>query len=298
MKTFFIINPTSGRRKRPDLLYERIKRQCRAAGIEFHIRIWKFPEEMDTIIEEAVAGGYKKIVAAGGDGTVRAVGRCLIGTDVAMGIIPAGSGNGYASHIGYSKRHDDAIQQVIRGRIEVVDTGIFGGIPFLNAAGIGLPAQVAERFAKSKTRGLQSYINLGTQTYFQYEPYSAWLKIDENEPVLIKNILTLDIANGTQWGRGATISPGSTLTDGTFVAVYLQKIAINRIPKLLNQLFNGTLHRNQNVKMESGRTFVIQRKEAGIAHVDGDPVMLGEKIKCEVVEKSLFLVIPPGKFGV
>ena len=297
VKIFFIVNPVAGRRKNPKRLINLIRKVCREAGVEFAIRIWERPDQIAQLVDVAKTGNYNRVVAVGGDGTVNAIGKLLIGTDIAMGIVASGSGNGFAHHLGFSRKIGDAIRQNLDGRIEKIDTGVFGGIPFLNSAGIGMDAEVAERFHVSKSRGLRTYIKLSTQTLFKFRSFPVTIDIDGTK-MFWKKVYFVDIANGTEWGSGAKISPLSKLADGTLTSVVVPQTLITRVPKMLNQLFNGRLDKNRNVKMIPGKKFTINRAAAGVAHVDGDPVYLPAEIECEIKPNSLFVVVPPLKMGV
>ncbi|MCB9230308.1 MAG: hypothetical protein H6581_01480 [Bacteroidia bacterium] len=295
MKTLFIINPKAGFRKRPTRLIRKIRETYKQLHEDFEIWIWKAPGEIDAMLEKAKAEGFEAIIAVGGDGTVHAIGTRLIGTDIALGIIPSGSGNGYAAHLGYPKRQEDNIRQLPKLRPVKVDTGRFCGIPFLNVCGIGIDAEVAKKFASSKSRGLQSYIQHGSQVYFQYKSFPCTLTVDDNEPIPIAKTLVLDIANGVYWGAGAKIAPHSSITDGIMTAVFLETSSMVRTTNVLRQLFRGTLGHNKKVSMINGKKFTIQRDFAGRGQIDGDPVEeIPAKIEIEVVEASLNVLVMPG----
>ena len=297
MKIFFIVNPVAGRRKNPKRLINLIRKVCREAGAEFAIRIWERPDQISELVDAAKMGNYDRVVAVGGDGTVNAIGKLLIDTDIAMGIVASGSGNGFAHHLGFSKKMSVAIQQNLEGRIEKVDTGIFGGFPFLNSAGIGMDAEVVEKFHGKKSRGLRTYIRLSTQTLLKFRSFPVSVDIDGSK-MFWKRVYFVDIANGTEWGNGAKISPKSRITDGSMTSIVVPRTLITRVPKMLNQLFNGRLDRNKNVKMIPGKKFTINRDNAGVAHIDGDPVYLPAEIECEIRPFSLFVVVPPLKTAV
>ncbi len=291
MKILFIVNPVAGKRKSPTRLISSIKKIVEESGFEYSVRVWKSPEDLDEMIQLAISEKFNRIVAVGGDGTVNAIGKRLIGTEIAMGIVPSGSGNGYAHHLGFSKKYESAIRENLAGGIVKVDTGIFGGIPFLNSAGIGIDAEVAGKFAHSKRRGLRTYIQKSSQTLMHFRSFPVTVEVDGVKESFEK-VFFVDIANGTEWGNGAKISPLSRITDGSFTSVIVPKTSFTKFPKMLNQLFRGSLNKNRNVRMITGKKFILERLESGIAHVDGDPVMLGQRIECEIIPFSLSVVVP------
>ena len=301
MKTLFIVNPVAGHRKSPVRLIKRIKTiyhdAGRVPGIDYEIKIWKEVDQIDSLLEYAHANDFKAAVAVGGDGTVHAIGTRLIGKDVALGIVPSGSGNGYAGHLGIGKTLDESITQTLNGQIVKVDTGTFGGAPFLNCAGFGMDAAVADKFSKSSTRGLRTYVQLGAQTFFTYPTTECTLTVDDQEEIHLDNLLMIDIMNGTEWGRGAKMAPYASITDGYMTIVSVEKTSVMNIARLLRLLFVGKIHKHPKVRLWEGKKMTLRRPVAGVAQVDGDPIYgLSETIEIEVIEKSLNVLIPQGRF--
>ncbi|MEM7038181.1 MAG: diacylglycerol kinase family protein, partial [Bacteroidota bacterium] len=233
--------------------------------------------------------------AAGGDGTINEIGKRLVDTKIAMGVIPIGSGNGFARHLGYSRRYKKAISQLLRAHAVDVDTGDFGGIPFINNAGIGIDAEVAERFSRAKKRGLRTYVKLAYQAFFNYKTFAVTLVVDGSREYKCDQLLLMDIANGTQWGNGAVIAPLSQISDGWLEAIILERTPFLKVPRLVKLLFQGKIYRHPKVKIVRGKTFEIIRPHAGNAHVDGESVQLGKTIKARIMEKSVRLLVPEQK---
>lgn len=294
MKTMFIINPISGKgkRRKPHKTIEKIHATYSRAGADFEIRLWDRPDRIGELILEAVNGGFDAVVAAGGDGTINEIGHRLVGTGIAMGVIPLGSGNGFARHLGYSTRIGKALAQLLTAQAVEIDTGNFGGIPFMNNAGIGIDAEVARRFKASKNRGLRNYVRLASRAFFTFKAFEVKLVVDGKREYVWDNLMFIDITNGSQWGGGAKIAPLSTMADGYLEAIILEKASIMHVPRLLKLLFLGKLYRHPNIKMVRGKKFEITRKLAGNAHVDGESVKLGKRIEALIHEKSMRLLVP------
>lgn len=294
MKTMFIINPISGKgkRRKPEKTIQKIEDVYRRAGLDFEIRLWDRQDRIGELIHDAIAGGFEVVVAAGGDGTINEVGHRLVGTGIALGVIPLGSGNGFARHLGYSRRTKKAISQLITAQAVEIDTGDFGGIPFMNNAGIGIDAEVARQFKSSKSRGMHNYVRLASRAFFKFKSFGIKLVVDDKREYVWDNLMFIDITNGSQWGGGAKIAPLSTISDGYLEAIILEKASILKVPRLLKLLFLGKLYRHPNIKMVRGKKFEITRRLAGNAHVDGEAVQLGKRIQALVREKSMKLMVP------
>ena len=102
--------------------------------------------------------GYDAVIAVGGDGTVNEVGCGLIGTETALGIIPCGSGNGLARHLGIPTDPYKAVKWLDKSIFENIDYGLIEEHPFFCTCGVGFDAKVSESFSSSRTRGLLTYL--------------------------------------------------------------------------------------------------------------------------------------------
>ncbi|HEX2899959.1 MAG TPA: YegS/Rv2252/BmrU family lipid kinase [Bacteroidia bacterium] len=294
MKTMFIINPISGKgkRRKPQKTIQKIEEAYTRAGADFEIRLWDRLDRIDELIRDAVEGKFDVVVAAGGDGTINEIGHRLVGTGIALGVIPLGSGNGFARHLGYSTRTGKALSQLLTAHAVEIDTGNFGGIPFMNNAGIGIDAEVARQFKASKTRGIHNYVRLASRAFFSFKSFSVKLVVDDKREYIFDDLMFIDITNGSQWGAGAKIAPLSTISDGYLEAIIFERASLIKVPRLLKLLFLGKLYRHPNIKMVRGKKFEITRRLAGNAHVDGEAVKLGKHIEALVREKSMKLLVP------
>ncbi|MBK9451060.1 MAG: YegS/Rv2252/BmrU family lipid kinase [Bacteroidetes bacterium] len=290
----FIINPISGKgkRRKPQKTIDKIQETYSKAGANFEIRLWDRLDRIDELIAAAVSEKFDVVVAAGGDGTVNEIGHRLVGTGIALGVIPLGSGNGFARHLGYSTRVRTALAQLLTANAVDIDTGDFGGIPFLNNAGIGIDAEVARQFKASKTRGIHNYVRLASRAFFTFKSFSAKLVVDDKREYIFDDLMFIDITNGSQWGAGAKIAPLSTISDGYLEAIVFERASLIKVPRLIKLLFLGKLYRHPNIKMVRGKKFEITRRLAGNAHVDGEAVKLGKHIEALVREKSMKLLVP------
>lgn len=297
MKTMFIINPISGKGKgsRPFKMIRNIHEAFGKAGVEYDIRIWERADMLPELITAAIEGKFEVVVAVGGDGTINEIGKRLVGTDIALGVVPIGSGNGFARHLGYSLRQKKAIYQLLSARPVAVDTGDFGGIPFINNAGVGIDAYVADRFSRSKTRGLQTYIKLASKAILEFETFDCTLIVDGKREYQCHEVMLMDIANGPNWGGGAVIAPLSTISDGWLEAVIWEKTNFIAMPNLVMLLFQGKLYRHPAVKIIRGKTFEIIRTRSGYAHVDGEAVNVPNSVTATIHEKSMRLLVPSKK---
>jgi diacylglycerol kinase family enzyme len=97
-KLLFVINPRSGVMKKHDVP-ELIKTNLNSSLFSFTIQYTEFAGHAKAIAATALLDGYSAVIAVGGDGSINEIASQLVGTEVALGILPMGSGNGLARHL-------------------------------------------------------------------------------------------------------------------------------------------------------------------------------------------------------
>ncbi len=286
MKALFIVNRRSGVRRRRDITAI-IRESC---AWDYGIAESERKEDLDWILEEAARSSVDVVFAVGGDGTVHEVAKRLIGRTFALGILPTGSGNGFARHIGLPMNARQSLQSFSKMRIETIDTAAVNGIPFIGTMGIGFDAWVAEQFAASSVRGLLTYAAIAVRGFLRYEPAEYDITIDGEHRRL--RALIIAIANSSQYGNNARIAPLASLQDGLLDVVVVDRLSPTAIPAAGARLFHGSLNRARGVSMKRGSHIVIRRASAGPAHLDGEPITLGDTLTIDLVPRSLRVLLP------
>jgi len=230
------------------------------------------------------------IVAVGGDGSVNEVCQHMIGTDTVMGIIPAGSGNGFARHLNLPLKPEKAFEVINNCRVERIDTAQLGGRKFVNIAGIGFDAEMGEKFATTKERGFNGYRKIVMKGLREFTPEKITLVADGK--VIEKELFILSVANATQYGFNAKISPKSSLTDGVLDVVMLKKFPFAISPFLATRLFGGKILGSKYCETLQVKDLVIKTKKECAAHFDGEPLILSSEIKVSIIPKSLNIIVP------
>ncbi len=283
MKTLFIVNERSGLRRRRDIAAT-IRASCRSPH---EIVTCGRKEDLDELIDRAERERFDVVCAVGGDGTVHEIGKRLIRRSPALGILPTGSGNGYARHLRIPALPMES------GSISTVDTAEVNGVAFLGVLGTGLDAVIAHRFAASAVRGLRTYVKEGLKTYVHYQPQRYTIEVDDMRWTSTAYVIA--VANSSQYGNNARIAPVASLQDGLLDLVIVENLSIIRAPLMLVRLFNGTLHKSRSVKILQGRNVVIRRPNAGPVHLDGEPMDMDAELRVRVVPLSLRVLLPAGE---
>ena len=287
-KIAFIINPASGTKEKSKVK-QIIEKELDMQKFE---PIFCFTERCGHATELAknfVESGVKFIVAVGGDGTINETAKALIHTESALGIVPVGSGNGFALHIGISRNVKKAVQKLNNAQVVCVDYGLKNEQPFFCTCGAGFDAHISMEFAKSKSRGFISYIKKTISGYFSYKPENYTLK--NNDINLNINAFLITFANASQWGNNAYIAPNASITDGLLDIAIMSKFPLAAAPNLALQLFTKKLHKNLYINILQAQEITLFRENAGAFHFDGEPCKEGKEINIKIVERGLKILM-------
>lgn len=287
MKVLFLINPRSGARRDVDLAAV-IRGRWSA---EFDVRTAPPIAELDAAIDQAATDGFDVVFAVGGDGTVHEIAKRLIGRPIALGVLPTGSGNGLARHLGIPLNAAESLDACAAGAVVEIDTAAVNGVPFLAVMGIGLDAVIAERFASSSVRGFKTYVREGITAFRTYRGEEYEVTVDGVRSHRRTSVLT--IANAAQYGNNARIAPLASLRDGLLEVVTIGQVPLLAAPLLAARLFTGSIHKSRYVRTEHARHVVIERPRPAAAHVDGEPVSLPARLEVIVRPRSLRVLVPP-----
>lgn len=288
-KVVFVINPISGKGKQGGI-ETLIDRHLDKRFFEYQVRYTNGPGDATGIARQAAADGYNVVVAVGGDGTVNEVTAGLVGSDTALGIIPAGSGNGLSRHLKIPLNGARAIEVINRMNVVKIDTATIDEHVFVNLAGIGFDATIAKKFGDAGTRGFATYFKVTTCSYFRYKPKKYILTIDGKR--IERRALMVSFANSSQFGNNASIDPGASVSDGYIDVCILRKIPFFKVPFLAPLLFLKKFDRTRYVEIIRAREVVLKQKRKRVMHVDGDTHKAGKEVIMKILPLSLNVVVP------
>lgn len=290
-----IINPISGTLSKKRVA-QRVPEMLEACGFEVRTEFTTGPGDATRIAKEAAAEGAYGVIACGGDGTVNEVATGLINTDTALAVIPTGSGNGLARHIGIPIDVVQAVKIIAAAEIVDCDYCTANGKPFFCTFGMGFDAAVSHRFAAKKRRGLGSYVASAIEEYQQYDCDTYRIVAKDN--VITDRAFIVVACNASQYGNNAFIAPAASIRDGlldvTIVAdTNLFAQAISGIEMIAGTLGNGGASRTFRTE-----SVTIERNKPGVAHIDGEPVEMPAQIevKCHHGGLKMFVNGKKGKF--
>lgn len=287
-KIAFIINPISGTRKKeslPDL----IKRILDKGLFEPEIVFTEYRGHGTILAKSFVDKEFPIVVAVGGDGTVNEIAQSLVHTNCTLGIIPMGSGNGLARHLGIPMNTRKAIEQLNHSEPIFIDYGIVNGKPFFCTCGTGFDAYVSTEFAKGHKRGIMRYVEKIITGYFSYKSQNYYLKGDGID--LKAKAFVLTFANASQWGNNAYIAPQASVQDGKIDISIMSNFPIIAIPTLALQLFAKTIDKDLFMTTLRAESISLKREEPGPFHYDGEPYEEGKEIQVKTIADGLKVMV-------
>jgi diacylglycerol kinase (ATP) len=282
----FVVNPSSGPRKTEDIA--RIISENMSGKVPYDILIWKDKDRFDEIREQLISGKYSMVVAVGGDGTVNEVAKNLMHTNIALGIIPRGSGNGLSRSLGIPQNAPEAIKRIETGIVRTIDSGSINGNFFLCTAGIGFDAHIGSLFAGNTKRGLSSYIKITISQFLSYRPKEYTIELN-NETIKIKAFL-ITFANAGQYGNDFYIAPQAKLDDGLLHMVVLKPINLFSVIGLLVKILQRKAHLSKNILTYTSDTIKIKNLATESIHFDGEPGVIKDELLVSIKPHSLKVV--------
>jgi diacylglycerol kinase (ATP) len=284
-----IINPRSGA-GRQVALGEELKRMADPLRFDVEIRLTEAPHHATSLAREAALAGTDLVIAVGGDGSVNEVAAGLEETGAALGIVPTGSGNGMARHLGLPMDPFKAFAVQLAGKTERIDTVRVNGRFCIGTFGIGFDAHIAHLFAAAPKRGYSTYVRLVLTEFRRYRPVRYAFTVDDKP--FEKSCFLLTVANSSQFGNNAVIAPQADVQDGLLEISMMSAFPAWKAPGLIWRLMNNSLGGSRYFSSARGREVRIRNDRTLQAHIDGEPVTFDTDIHVKVVPASLTVVIP------
>jgi YegS/Rv2252/BmrU family lipid kinase len=284
----FIINPISGskeiqkeKKKLPKLIMQTLDDKQWLPNITFT----EYAGHGTELASQYARMGFDAVVAVGGDGTVNEVARGLKETKTALGIIPMGSGNGFARHLGIPIRPQKALEMINHSEPISVDYGLANGRLFVSTCGTGFDALIADHFAGSNKRGFSTYLQNIIHDAFSYQAQTYHI-VGDGLDVTHKAFL-ITFANANQWGYEALIAPKASIQDGKMDIMMMSSHALLGSASLALRLFAGSIDDSHFMDTLRAREVTLERETAAPFHIDGDPVEMEKDIHIRIVEDGL-----------
>lgn len=283
----FIVNPFSGTTNKDNfegVVSQHIDRE----RFDYKIFFTQAAGHATSLAKEAVHRKDDIVVAVGGDGTINEVAAGLVHTDVALAIIPAGSGNGFALHLGMSKDFQKAILQLNTAKKAKVDTCLLNDQFFINVAGLGFDAQVAYHTKSDTKRGFWNYLKRTLQLSTKYRPEELSLEIDGKK--IEGKYAAAVVANASKYGYIFTIAPFAKLNDGLLDIILFKDTFVPRYFLEAYRFVNNTVHKSSITETYTGKSIKITSVNKSYYHLDGEGYDKTTDFEIKVVPDSIWIM--------
>jgi diacylglycerol kinase (ATP) len=288
----FIVNPISGKGKHnisPSYLSKFFPES------KFDIKVSYTKYKGHAVLLACEAAGFKPhcIVACGGDGTINEVATSLVNSDISLGIVPVGSGNGLASHLRISKNIAKALETIRNGFVFSMDVGMVNEDYFFSNMGIGIDAMIIKKYELSGKRSLLTYIRAAISSALDFVPKKAMLAYGARLHTVQSFLLF--ISNSNEMGYGMSLTPKASLDDGSldlFIVpelTFFRKLMLSYLVLTQNveSFSKGTHTLIKSIKIEEPDTIFID------IQIDGEFRKLKtNKIHVSLIPKGLKVIVP------
>ncbi|HEY4682221.1 MAG TPA: diacylglycerol kinase family protein [Candidatus Acidoferrales bacterium] len=266
-------------------------------------------EELREKARQAAEAGCRRVVALGGDGTVHQVINAVRHTSLmgeaphrtaqgeemggAIGIIPCGSGDDFASNLGLPRDPLAACNVLLNGRVRRVDVAEVGAEVYACIGGIGLDSMANRRanLAPAWLRGQFRYVLATLRTLAGFQPMDFELRADGK--VLAGKMTSVIVANARSFGSGLRVAPRARLDDGLLDVCLFREMSWARMLEVLPRAIHGEHLSEPEVEYFQAREIEIRTDPPGDYYADGD-FMARSPVKIRVLEKALPMLVPMG----
>lgn len=271
-KVFVVFNPFSGKGRGASLVQPVLAAFGEGGPVE-HALTQKAGDEA-RLTAEAIARGFRRIVAVGGDGTWSNVGNAIVGggrADVTLGLVAGGTGCDLAKSLGIPARDVRASARIVReGRARRIDVGRIEGKCFLNVAGFGYDIAVIEDSWNVRwLRGDLVYLYCALRQMRRFPGFPVEIVAD-GQPLGRHELLMLVLANARVFGGGFQIAPQAALDDGRLDGVAFSNMGLLRRLGIMGSLLRGTHAASPEVKSSRAASYLLRFEKPPAYETDGE----------------------------
>lgn len=287
MKILFVINPKSGKRKKED--WEAQIREFFKTSphtMEFYLLTGK--NDTTSVAHHLETVKPDRVVAVGGDGTIKMVAELLKGTNTPLGIIPAGSANGMAKELQIPVSLPEALDIALNGKPHKIDAIQVNKEEIcIHLSDMGLNAMLVKYFEGSGKRGMWGYGRALLRVLWWKQKMYATITTDQG--TIKRKAFMVVLANARKYGTGGNINPEGSLEDGYFEVVVLRKL---NLIEMFKALLTEKAFDPEKIEVISTTKAHIRTLRRHYFQIDGEYKGRVREVRAQILPQALYIVVP------
>ncbi len=288
-----ICNPESGDPQDPTSRLQEVTRLIAEQGFEVHVALAKPKERAEKIAQKAVKKGYRRIAVLGGDGTIEAVARAIVGSKAQLAILPGGTENNLVKSLGIPDNLEEAVALLCTGKAQKIDVGQIKTTNgrkfyFLELAVMGLVAAIypnAKKIPKGDLSGLKEVVG----EFLNYKMPKITLTLEDESKIDAESML-VTVMNAPAFGKTFLMAPDASMQDGLLDVSVFANLSKGRILAYFAAVSNGGESGETGLQRYRASKITIKGKPAQQVMADG--VLLGKgKVKIKARRHALRVIL-------
>lgn len=229
----------------------------------------------------------ERIIIIGGDGTIRMVAEAIAKEDVILGIIPAGSANGFALDLDLQLTLEKNLEVAFLHQFMEVDIITINGKISIHLSDLGLNAELIKNYEQGEIHGKWGYaLNTITTLFDSGEPFTAKVKANNETFGYVARMIV--IANAKKYGTGVVINPNGVMNDGKFELVILKNFDLI----IFGQIISGNMPSDpDDVEIISTDKATIELDAPVSFQIDGEYCGTETKLDIKILHKQLKVAV-------
>jgi YegS/Rv2252/BmrU family lipid kinase len=292
-KIGIILNVSSGATEASALVAS-LQQGFSTSGQEIEIKLIHPGSSVDEAVKQLLISEFKTIVVVGGDGTINTVATCLAGTEIILGVIPAGTFNHFAKDLKIPLAIEDAIKVILNGRITNIDVGQVNDRFFINNSAIGIYPKLVSGKERFRSRGYNKWWALVQSflTIIGRNIYTDLIIVLPDKKLLVQSPLVF-IGNNKYTVEGWQLGSREVLSEGQLSLFIAHHPTRFRLLVLFWHAFWGHLSDQPDFDIyETTELTIESRKPSLPVSLDGEVAVLSTPIHYKIFPKSLRVLIP------
>lgn len=275
----------------------RLEALLKAANINYEVSLTSREGDGARMAADAVAKGFRIVVAVGGDGVASDVAGALVGSDVIFGLIPTGSGDDFAKSLSMSRDLERSVAAIKQCRTKSIDAGLVNGRYYFNSLGLGLDGEViVEKRRLTGLRDLRLYFTATLKALSRYR--GQRMSLDFGQGRIWFQALLVEIMNGRSVGGGYLLTPDASIDDGLLDICLIHQLSWPEFFLHVPKSFRGKHTHLKQVVMGKTTKVVVESESPISVQVDGELWPRAEKrYEVSVVPKAVAAIVGEDDWG-